>query len=376
VLDATIPHVSTPQVRQPIDRGHHALFFDTHDFLADRVAGFIGEGLAAGEHVIVLATLPHWNAVTYRLDQAGVDYGRAVGDGQLVLIDADHVLDTIVVDGSANTERFCAMLNPLIKRGARVRVYGELVSLLVQRGDLDGALAIERVGHETTAGNPNLLILCGYHAAGGRPMTAHEIGRVEQAHDRSTFETAAVPAPPQPFHAVRFYENRESLADLVGQFVGDGLREQLPAVVIATPEHRAAIIAALGARGLDAARLEASGDLILADADATLAQFMDVDGMPNPVRFRSAVVPLLEQASRGRRGCVVRAYGEMVDVLWRQGHTEAAVRLETLWNELAQSHAFALLCGYSMGHFFKGAAPQAICGQHTHVIAGAPGRLQ
>jgi hypothetical protein len=44
-----------------------------------------------------------------------------------------------------------------------------------------------------------------------------------------------------------------------------------------------------------------------------------------------------------------------------------AVRLETLWNQLAQSHAFGLLCGYSMGHFYKDAAHQEICRLHTHV---------
>ena len=108
----------------------------------------------------------------------------------------------------------------------------------------------------------------------------------------------------------------------------------------------------------------------MVDAEATLAQFM-VDGMPNPARFRDAVTPLIERACRGRKDCVIRAYGGMVDVLWKAGHTVAAVRLETLWNQLAQSHAFALLCGYSMGHFYKDAAHQEICGLHTHVSSDA-----
>jgi hypothetical protein len=141
-----------------------------------------------------------------------------------------------------------------------------------------------------------------------------------------------------------------------------------PAVVIATPEHRDAIGRALAAQFFDVARLEAAGELIMVDAGAVLAAFM-VDGMPDPGRFKRAVVPLLEKACRGRSECVVRAYGEMVDVLWKAGQTVAAVRLETLWNQLAQSHTFALLCGYSMGHFYKDAAQQQICGQHTHIVS-------
>ena len=41
----------------------------------------------------------------------------------------------------------------------------------------------------------------------------------------------------------------------------------------------------------------------------------------------------------------------MVDLLWKQGKTEAAIRLEVLWNNLADSHVFSLLCGYAIGNF-------------------------
>jgi DcmR-like sensory protein len=61
----------------------------------------------------------------------------------------------------------------------------------------------------------------------------------------------------------------------------------------------------------------------------------------------------------------VRACGEMVDVLWKRNQTAAATRVEMLWNELAQSHDFSLLCGYSMGNFYKDAAQDDICRHHT-----------
>src|SRR5688500_5095378 len=115
----------------------------------------------------------------------------------------------------------------------------------------------------------------------------------------------------------------------------------------------------------------------MADTEAILARFM-VDGIPDPARFRDAITPLIERACRDRKDCVIRAYGEMVDVLWKAGHTVAAVRLETLWNQLAQSHAFALLCGYSMGSFYKDTAQTDICSHHTHVLSesGEAARVQ
>ena len=86
------------------------------------------------------------------------------------------------------------------------------------------------------------------------------------------------------------------------------------------------------------------------------------------------MTPLLEKAARGRPHCTVRAYGEMVDVLWKDGATAAAIRLEMLWNELAGRHSLSLLCGYAMGNFYKEAAVEDICSHHTHVMSetGAP----
>jgi hypothetical protein len=170
------------------------------------------------------------------------------------------------------------------------------------------------------------------------------------------------------FHAVRFYQDRDSLAQLVAEFIGEGFVAALPAIVIATPEHREAILKQLDARSFDVDRLQAAGDLILLDAETMLSQIM-IDGTPNAKLFQQTMIPVIGTACKGRRDCVVRAYGEMVDVLWKDGQTAAATRLETLWNQLAQTHAFALLCGYSMGSFYKDAAQEEICRHHSHILS-------
>jgi hypothetical protein len=59
----------------------------------------------------------------------------------------------------------------------------------------------------------------------------------------------------------------------------------------------------------------------------------------------------------------------MVDVLWQNGEGDAAIRLEVLWNELARTKAFSLLCGYSVGHFYKDASFDEICAQHSHIVS-------
>lgn len=170
------------------------------------------------------------------------------------------------------------------------------------------------------------------------------------------------------FHAVKFYESPESLCRIVAEFLGEGLITQQPVLIIGTPEHRAGIAAELSARHFDVNRMQAAGDLLLVDASQALANFM-VDGMPGDDKFFASMTDIIEQVCRGRKGCTVRAYGEMVDVLWKAGQDVAAIRLEMLWNKLAATHDFELLCGYAMGNFYKDAALKEIHSQHSHVAS-------
>ena len=170
------------------------------------------------------------------------------------------------------------------------------------------------------------------------------------------------------FHAVKFYENRESLCRIVAEFLGEGLILQQPALVFATPEHRDGILHELRARHFDVEHIQEIGDLLLLDAAEELATFM-VDGMPDADRFNENAVRAIERLSAGRKDRAIRAYGEMVDVLWKAGQEVASIRLEMLWNKLAMTQAFSLLCGYRMGNFYKDACLQAIHHQHSHVVS-------
>ena len=172
------------------------------------------------------------------------------------------------------------------------------------------------------------------------------------------------------FHAVRFYDDERSLCRIVADFIGDGLVAGHPAVVIATPRHRDGISRELQTLALDVSRLRANGELVMLDAEDMLLGFMQ-NGLPDPVAFERRVGGILDGATAGQPKATVRAYGETVDVLWKNGATDAAIRLEVLWNQLARTRAFSLLCGYSVGNFYKHAAYEHICSQHTHVVSGS-----
>lgn len=174
----------------------------------------------------------------------------------------------------------------------------------------------------------------------------------------------------RPNHAVQFYRTEQFLADAVAQFVGEGLLARQPVLVIATPDHRERVTEALASLDFDVKRSRAEGHLTVLDARDMLAAFMD-GKEPDADRFRRHFGTVIEKVRAGRGDVTVRAFGDMVDVLSRDGNQNAAIRLEELWNELAQSHAFSLLCAYGVGNLYKETLLphfQAICHQHEHIL--------
>jgi signal transduction histidine kinase len=194
--------------------------------------------------------------------------------------------------------------------------------------------------------------------------------------DFSLSATAAVTQATAHDHIVQFYEHEAALFETVAAFLADGLKGGQHVVVIATKDHNEAFRFALATHGVDSIEAARMGQLQLLDARETLALFM-VSDMPDEHLFRRHVGGIVADAIAQSRQSSIRAYGEMVDVLWRDGNPKAAIRLEELWNDLAATHSFALLCAYAMGHFYHetNGEFEAVCRLHSHVIP-APGDIR
>jgi signal transduction histidine kinase/ActR/RegA family two-component response regulator len=175
---------------------------------------------------------------------------------------------------------------------------------------------------------------------------------------------------PAPDHAVQFYESDDFLCDAVARFFVQGVKMHESLLVVATAAHREGIDERLAFHGFDLLTLCRRGRATFVDAHELLSTFM-VGSTADATLFTSALGDVLEKIRRGRDRVRVRIYGEMVDLLWRSGRADAALRLEELWNELAATHSFSLLCGYSLGQFHDAAhsAPfEEICRQHAHTM--------
>lgn len=166
-------------------------------------------------------------------------------------------------------------------------------------------------------------------------------------------------------HILQIYENDTEYLDALSRFVSDGFLKNESVIVIATAWHLTALERRLGEFETDVLRLQ--HQYIPLDAEQTLAKFM-VDGWPDQKRFEQAVNDILKPASQGGRR--VRAFGEMVALLWAQGNPDATFHLEYLWHQLQRKQAFSLFCAYPKKGLKENSsnAVQKICQAHSKMV--------
>jgi MEDS: MEthanogen/methylotroph, DcmR Sensory domain len=110
-----------------------------------------------------------------------------------------------------------------------------------------------------------------------------------------------------------------------------------------------------------------------------LARFM-VNGQPDWDLFQNAVKEAMQGLQPWAEHAGLRAYGEMVGILWNARQFAAAVRLEQFWNKLLSQSRFSLYCAYAIDVFgkeFQISALDSLLCAHTHVVpAETDGRLE
>jgi hypothetical protein len=173
-------------------------------------------------------------------------------------------------------------------------------------------------------------------------------------------------------HVVQFYAHEEELAGQVAAYLLGALRGDGVAVVIATAAHRRAFEGRLTRAGIDLAAAARAGRYRALDAGDTVRALM-TGGQPDRDAFDRVIGGLIRRA--GQQGRPVRAYGEMVALLWDAGLVNAAVQLEEMWNSLGVRHSFSLFCSYPASSVSGDGHLEAfteVCRLHRSVVGGWP----
>ncbi len=179
-------------------------------------------------------------------------------------------------------------------------------------------------------------------------------------------------------HVVQLYDTEAMLIQTLAGYAADGFDSGDSVVLIATASHLNQLNRQLLDRGYAVDPLIHDDRYIRLDADQTLAKFM-VNGRPVEEYFIATIAAIMKRARKnGRR---VRAFGEMVVLLWQRGNIRGTLELEELWNKFCATESLCLFCAYPKSNFNHdaGASVMHICSAHSKQIrldAAFPDQLQ
>ena len=146
---------------------HAVQFYKDAGSLADRVATFLADGLNSGQPVLVVAGSEHAAGITRALEACGVDVADAKKTGELQILDARKVLGSFMIGPRPDPLLFRSNVGDVIERMCAgrapcpIRVYGEMVDLLWQDGNPDGAIRLEILWNQLASAY-DFELLCGY----------------------------------------------------------------------------------------------------------------------------------------------------------------------------------------------------------------------
>ncbi|HSI91225.1 MAG TPA: MEDS domain-containing protein [Adhaeribacter sp.] len=171
-------------------------------------------------------------------------------------------------------------------------------------------------------------------------------------------------------HVVQIYENDEEFLNLLEGFVSGGIAAGDAVIILATKAHQAGLEKKLRAAGTDVAALKAKDQFLALDAEAVLEKIM-VNDWPDYRLFMQTISEVFGRARKGGRP--VRAFGELVAILWGRGNSAATIMLEQLWNMYCEKETFTLFCAYPKSDFPDNSevSLRNICKTHAKRIAGS-----
>src|SRR5215203_4877364 len=92
---------------------HAVCFYEDSPSLARTVARFIGEGLAATQAAVIVATSSHGASICDQLTADGVNCHGRIEQGELLIFDADEVLNRLMVGDRPDAGRFEDTVNAI-----------------------------------------------------------------------------------------------------------------------------------------------------------------------------------------------------------------------------------------------------------------------
>jgi hypothetical protein len=147
--------------------------YNDEERAVNAVCLFASSGLSKGESVVLIMADSRCDSIIGRLSKAGCDLEALLTSGQLECISADSMLHTVIRDGLLNESLFKDTMSSVIERARasspsrKVRIFGEMVSLLLARNQLSVAELLEGLWNELIETH-SISLFCTYRLVDAR----------------------------------------------------------------------------------------------------------------------------------------------------------------------------------------------------------------
>jgi hypothetical protein len=176
-------------------RDHIVLFYSEADHDAELIATageYLLDALSKSGTAIVVGTWEHRLALARHLLRAGVDVTAARQAGSYRELDASDTIAAFAADNHASPAQFWAEISPHIRDAAEsgrpTRIFGEMVALLWDTGQVGAAIEVEAMWNELAAQFP-FSLLCAYPIGSlTQSGQADQLAEVCRAHTAVTGE--------------------------------------------------------------------------------------------------------------------------------------------------------------------------------------------
>jgi signal transduction histidine kinase len=158
-----------PVIKEAVHCHHEVQFYFDDRFLVRSLAEFVRRSLDARSSTIIVATKSHRENLATELERLGVDLTKASEQGRFVSLDAAHTMAQFMVNDSPDEVLFREVIGTVISVAEaassndheKVVIFGEMVTLLWQRGDADSAIRLEQFWNRLSAIH-SFRLRCGY----------------------------------------------------------------------------------------------------------------------------------------------------------------------------------------------------------------------
>jgi hypothetical protein len=164
-MSAQVPLSSLLTDSQPC---RHIVYpYNDAELATNAVCVFASSGLSKGESVVLIMADSGCEAIIGQLAKAGCDLESLLTSGQLECISADGLLRTLAPGGYLNEGLFKDTITGVIERARagsqsrKVRIFGEMASLLFARNEVAVAQRIEELWNEII-GAHSVSLFCTY----------------------------------------------------------------------------------------------------------------------------------------------------------------------------------------------------------------------